>query len=92
MSALYRMLNLPFWLLIQAYRWVLSPVLQALFPGLGCRFQPTCSDYALECFSRRPPWTALYLSLHRISRCHPYHPGGYDPVPPATTKQRISDA
>jgi uncharacterized protein len=89
MNRLYQMLSLPFRILIHGYRWVVSPVLHALFPGQGCRFHPTCSEYALECFTTRAPWTALYLSIGRIFRCHPFHPGGYDPVPTPEAKQRM---
>ena len=78
---LIRMVGLPFRALILSYRWVLSPALHAVFPGLGCRFHPTCSEYALECFATQTPWMGLYLSARRIARCHPFHPGGYDPVP-----------
>lgn len=62
--------------LIRAYRTLISPL---FLPS--CRFQPTCSTYAIEAIST---WGALkgsWLALRRISRCHPFHPGGYDPVP-----------
>ncbi|MEE2753390.1 MAG: membrane protein insertion efficiency factor YidD [Candidatus Latescibacterota bacterium] len=80
--------NFPFRGLILAYRWIVSPALHSIFPGLGCRFHPTCSEYALECFTNWPPWTALYLNIRRIARCHPFHPGGYDPVPAKKPDQR----
>ncbi len=64
--------------LIRGYRAFISP----LFPPV-CRFQPTCSWYALEAIERFGPWRGTWLALRRISRCHPFHPGGYDPVPPA---------
>ncbi|MCZ6636296.1 MAG: membrane protein insertion efficiency factor YidD [bacterium] len=47
-----------------------------------CRYQPTCSHYALESFQAHPFPKALYLSIRRILRCHPFSKGGYDPVPP----------
>ena len=62
--------------LIRAYQLLISPLL----PG-HCRFEPTCSRYAMEAFRRHPPHRALWLSLRRIGRCHPFHPGGEDPVP-----------
>ncbi|NET30994.1 MAG: membrane protein insertion efficiency factor YidD [Cyanothece sp. SIO1E1] len=63
--------------LIRAYRILISPL---LLPT--CRFQPTCSQYALEAIERFGPWRGSWLALRRVSRCHPWHPGGYDPVPP----------
>lgn len=48
--------------------------------GQNCRFNPTCSQYAKESFERLPIHIALYKSLIRISKCHPWHPGGNDPV------------
>lgn len=67
--------------LIKGYRRFISP----LFPPI-CRFQPTCSTYALEAISRYGSVKGSWLAAKRISRCHPLHPGGYDPVPPAEDK------
>ncbi|MFE1745395.1 membrane protein insertion efficiency factor YidD [Coleofasciculus sp. H7-2] len=66
--------------LIRGYRVLISP----LFPPT-CRFQPTCSKYALEAVERFGPWRGGWMAIGRILRCHPFHPGGYDPVPPAAT-------
>ncbi len=66
--------------LIRGYRVLISP----LFPP-ACRFQPTCSKYALEAVERFGAWRGGWMAIGRILRCHPFHPGGYDPVPPAAT-------
>ena len=62
--------------LIKLYRKFISP----LKPGC-CRFTPTCSAYALEAFEKRGFFVGMYLTVTRIFRCNPFHPGGYDPVP-----------
>lgn len=62
--------------LIRFYQLALSP----LFPP-SCRFTPTCSTYTLEAIRLHGPFRGLWLGLQRILRCHPFHPGGYDPVP-----------
>lgn len=46
----------------------------------ACRFYPSCSEYALQAIKRYGPWLGLWLSFRRILKCHPFHPGGYDPV------------
>lgn len=63
-------------LIIRAYQVLISP----LFPRC-CRFAPTCSQYAAEALSRHGVWRGLGLSLRRLGRCHPFNPGGWDPVP-----------
>jgi uncharacterized protein len=63
-------------MLIKGYRRFISP----LFPP-SCRFNPTCSQYAMEAISTFGAFKGSYLSLKRILRCHPFHKGGYDPVP-----------
>ncbi len=62
--------------LIRGYRNFISP----LFPPT-CRFQPTCSQYAIEAIDRFGAIKGFWLATKRIFRCHPFHPGGYDPVP-----------
>lgn len=66
-------------LAIRAYQRLLSPLLCALL-GPTCRFYPSCSEYARQAFATRPFARALGLSLRRLARCHPFHPGGYDPL------------
>ena len=62
---------------VRAYRLLLSPWI-----GHGCRFQPTCSVYALEALERHGALRGTALMLRRIGRCHPWGGSGYDPVPP----------
>lgn len=67
------------WLLslpIHFYRICISPMLRP-----SCRFTPTCSRYALEALRRHGPIKGLWLTIKRISRCHPWGGSGYDPVP-----------
>ena len=67
---------------IRLYQRTLSPVLPALFgPACGCRFTPTCSQYAVQALASHGLLAGSWLSLRRLSRCHPFHPGGVDPVP-----------
>ena len=62
---------------IRLYRALLSPLLPA-----SCRFHPSCSRYALDAMTVHGPFKGSYLSARRLLRCHPFHPGGLDPVPP----------
>ena len=68
-------MNRFFLALIRLYRRYISP----LFPPT-CRFVPTCSEYALEAFEKKSTLKALWMTVVRIAKCHPCHPGGYDPV------------
>ena len=69
-----RLLILP----ITGYRRFISPLL-----GPRCRFAPSCSEYAVDALAEHGAARGLWLAAKRIARCHPFHPGGYDPVPPA---------
>lgn len=70
------MIRLIFLGLIRAYQILISP----LFPQ-ACRFAPSCSHYAYEAIQTHGVPRGFYLGLRRILRCHPFNPGGYDPVP-----------
>jgi hypothetical protein len=63
-------------LLITGYRRWISPLL-----GANCRYQPTCSAYAEQAIERFGARRGVWLAVRRIGRCHPFHEGGYDPVP-----------
>ncbi|NEO52314.1 MAG: membrane protein insertion efficiency factor YidD [Okeania sp. SIO3B5] len=63
--------------LIKGYKIFISPMLPP-----SCRFQPTCSEYAMEAIERFGIFKGGRMAVMRILRCHPFHPGGYDPVPP----------
>jgi putative membrane protein insertion efficiency factor len=62
--------------LIAVYRYAISPLL-----GRNCRFMPSCSEYASEAIHRHGSVRGGWLALRRVLRCHPWNPGGYDPVP-----------
>lgn len=62
--------------LLHLYRCFLSPL-----KAPSCRFYPSCSAYALEAIDRYGAAKGIYLSARRLVKCHPWHPGGYDPVP-----------
>jgi putative membrane protein insertion efficiency factor len=63
-------------LLIRLYRLTLSPLF-----GPACRFEPSCSRYAMACLETHGALRGSWLALRRLLRCHPFHPGGYDPPP-----------
>lgn len=66
--------------LIRGYRRFLSPLL-----GQNCRYHPTCSAYALAAIGQHGSLRGGWLAIRRIGRCHPWHEGGHDPVPPSPT-------
>ena len=63
-------------ILLRGYQFALRPIL-----GANCRFYPSCSDYAREAIERDGAARGAWLAARRLGRCHPYHGGGYDPVP-----------
>ena len=63
-------------ILITVYRYALSPLL-----GQRCRFHPSCSVYAAEALTKYGAIRGSWLAAKRVCRCHPFHPGGHDPVP-----------
>jgi len=71
------------------YRRWLSPAVHSLNPG-GCRFQPTCSEYAAVAIATHGPVRGSALALWRLLRCHPFSKGGLDQVPPRVTPAAIS--
>lgn len=69
--------------LLRAYQLLISPLL-----GNHCRFYPSCSEYAREAIERYGVWRGAGLAIRRLARCHPWHPGGIDPVPESSPKDR----
>lgn len=73
--------------IVRAYRLVLSPML-----GQNCRFYPSCSGYAIEALQTHGALRGSWLAARRLGRCHPWHAGGVDPVPPNRHKHSPSAA
>lgn len=71
-----RLLAWPLLALVWLYRYTLSPLL-----GANCRFQPTCSEYAIEALRTHGAFRGSWLAARRMARCHPWGGSGYDPVP-----------
>jgi putative membrane protein insertion efficiency factor len=73
--------------LLKGYRLVISPLY-----GPTCRFYPSCSAYSLEAFETHGVFRGAYLTVRRLLRCHPWNPGGVDPVPPSRRHTPIDQA
>ena len=80
MSLAGTLLKLP----IHLYRWTLRP-----YVGWQCRHLPTCSDYALQSIDRNGPWRGFWLTLSRLTRCHPWGSAGYEPVPDIRSERHL---
>jgi putative membrane protein insertion efficiency factor len=61
--------------IVKLYKYLISPIL----PG-SCRFVPSCSEYSIEALEKYGALRGTYMSVKRVARCHPLHPGGFDPV------------
>lgn len=72
--------------LIRLYQLLLSPVL-----GSNCRFHPTCSRYAIEAIDAHGVTRGSWLAIRRVTKCHPWHPGGIDPVPAAVAQRSTKE-
>jgi putative membrane protein insertion efficiency factor len=77
---------------VRAYQWTLSPALRFVFgPHSGCRYTPTCSDYALDAIRIHGALCGGWMAIKRIGRCHPWGRCGPDPVPARYLKSQISN-
>ncbi len=76
MQAINRLLQKAIFKLIRFYQIAISP-----FLGNRCRFHPSCSAYFYEALALHGSWKGLLLGIRRLLRCHPFHAGGFDPVP-----------
>ena len=64
-----------FWIAVKLYKLFLSPLF-----GSQCRFSPSCSDYALRSINKHSSYLAVLKTIKRLLKCHPFHPGGFDPL------------
>ena len=71
--------------LIDVYRYFVSPIL-----GQHCRFIPSCSEFAYQAITQHGAWWGIRLSITRVLHCHPWHVGGYDPVPKVLNKKKVA--
>jgi putative membrane protein insertion efficiency factor len=80
------MLKKIFILLVKGYQFLISPLL-----GNNCRFYPSCSHYMIQAIERFGVIKGVYLGVKRLSKCHPWHEGGMDPVPPCHCEKDKTD-
>lgn len=71
-------------LAVRVYQWTLRP-----FIGAHCRFEPTCSAYAVEALRTHGACAGSVLTVRRVLRCNPWHAGGFDPVPPCACRPKV---
>lgn len=76
MKTVWQICSFPFIVLIKLYQWIISP-----WMGQKCRYTPTCSQYGIDALKKYGPFKGLWLTMKRVSRCHPWGGHGYDPVP-----------
>jgi hypothetical protein len=76
MKTVWLICSFPFVVLIKLYQWIISP-----WMGQKCRYTPTCSQYGIEALKKYGPVKGLWLTIKRVSKCHPWGGHGYDPVP-----------
>ena len=76
MKTAWLICSFPFVALIKLYQWIISP-----WMGQKCRYTPTCSQYGIEALKKYGPVKGLWLTIKRVSKCHPWGGHGYDPVP-----------
>ncbi len=69
-------------MLVRGYQLLISPVL-----GSNCRYMPTCSAYTIEAMEKHGAFKGVWMGIKRVGRCHPFHEGGYDPVPDPKKKE-----
>ena len=83
-DALGKVLAWPLLALVWLYRKLVSPML-----GANCRFEPSCSAYALEALEKHGPWRGGWLAAKRVFSCHPWGGSGYHPVPDSATCKHL---
>ena len=87
LDALGRLLAWPLLLLVQIYRYAITPVL-----GVNCRYAPTCSEYAIDALRSHGAFRGTALAAKRIARCHPWGGSGYDPVPGKEPRDKADES